>query len=253
MQKEQIVSLKKSLEPYVNSLMVEVADEYDSQQKKPGTIPKSSNERKVYLEEKRKELFQIILNEQGNDLIKQGFNILIEEEKKIPMENSILEEFKNAGNKLYQNITQGKIKNPVFDYASMQDWLHFSNSLMQKAYKIGLNLFQEQKLEEATAVFTWITAVNPYYFDPWLMLGICYLKRQMPDQGLVIFSAASEIDSNHPAPLLYSAEAYLEKGNISQAQIYIDSAQSFMSKEDSNTYANMIGNLINRINNKNKL
>lgn len=252
METEQVKYLKKTLEPYVDSLLVEISHEYDAQQQKPGAIPKPSNERNLYLEKRREEVFQILLNEKGNELINQGFNILIEEEKTIPMENSILEEFKDAGNKLYQNISQGKVTS-MFNCASIQDWLHLSNSLMQKAYKIGLNLFQEQKLEEATAVFTWITAVNPYYFDPWLMLGICYLKKQMPDQALIIFSAASELDSNHPAPLLYSAEAYLNIGDIPQAQICIDSAKSFMNKKDNKIYANMIDNLINRINNKNKL
>jgi len=137
------------------------------------------------------------------------------EEFRIPKET--LEKFKDPLF-LQKQVQAGK---------SFQEILGYTHATMDKFYHAAYNLFQQQRYEEASDAFVFLTTLNPRVHNYWLGLGMSEQLNQEFDTALMAYSMATLTDETSPVPHYHSAACYNELKDIKSALASFELAVQF--------------------------
>ena len=96
--------------------------------------------------------------------------------------------------------------------------LGFDNDALCHIYKVGFDLFQQQKCNEAIAVFTYLTVLDPRIPAVWSGIGCAYesLKRQA--EAFTAFAVAAILQPDTIESYLPLAKQLIEHGLMKEAK-----------------------------------
>ena len=244
MSKALDVETRKLAEPALDAMMAEISDYLDMLNQKENAIKQN---KEAVLKESREFLAKWITGEDERHLIEEGFNIIREEAEHSLEGRALLEDFRNVGERTKERISQtdvsegvGGTEEEIKIFDTLQVSLGVSSQSVDTIYKMGYDFFHNREIEKALAVFSLLTVLNNFIFEPWLMLGVTYKEVDNLFQAMYAFSMASLVNLHHPLPHLYSAEIYYLNGNKDLAQQTLDYGLSLISEEDLKAYQSRI-------------
>lgn len=118
----------------------------------------------------------------------------------------------------------------IFD--SLQDMLHMTNGAIEDMYAIAMHYYHRHQNEKTRSILYLVTQLNPFIFDPWFLLGICFFKEHEVLQAVYAFGMAALIDLKNPFPNLYSAQCYMNLDQKENAKKSYELALDLMTKEE---------------------
>lgn len=148
-----------------------------------------------------------------------------------------LEEFRIPKETLEKLKTPSYLQEEVEKGKSFQDIIGYTSETMDKFYGVAYNLFQQQKYEEASDAFIFLTTLNPRVHSYWLGLGMSEQLNHEYDNALMAYSMASLLDSQNPIPHYHSAACYHELKDSRSALASLEFAIQIAG--DQSTYSNL--------------
>lgn len=124
--------------------------------------------------------------------------------------------------------------------ASLADSWGISSDTLATFYDIGTKLYQEDQLEEAASVFTFMSSLDNYNHQVWLSLGLCHLRLQEWHQAVQAFTMASVMIPEDPLPYLYTIDCYLALNDMPNAKASLEMAEHFLTEENEEEIAPLI-------------
>lgn len=232
------------IQPFIDHIREQYETSLQAENVKSGQLGKSQKTIKKEAEEACEELKHFLIGEEEINRIEKGFQIIIGQLDRISNKNQILEEIHQASNKLITAFNDESVPEIELSiYETLQEMYGISDDSFQSFYQIAVQLYQEEKIEEALNAFTFLTTLNSLVFEPWLALGSCWFIKKNWMEALRTYSVAALLNFNHPESHLYSAECYLmiQQEKIGKETLTI--ALSLMSEEQLKEFNDQIQHL----------
>lgn len=220
-----------ALRPYLEDLKKQVIQKLREESNIPRRIPKSELQIDKEAQDQIDAFQQLLVSDEEITGIEKGFALAIEELAKDPRLEPVLSDLLEAANRLMAP-EEASDESDLPLYNTIQEMLGLKDETYNAIYAIGSTFFNMNKLEEAGHIFTFLTTLNNFVFEPWLGLGCCCQVQQRFPEALRAFSMASLINFQHPAPHLYAAQVYLQMGDQRLARETLDLAISKMQPAD---------------------
>lgn len=176
-------------------------------------------------------------------LMGRAMELLRDRQVEIEDREEVLREFVSAGRRILEPPADtGESFPGVYD--TMQQMFGISDKSMKSLYSAGQRLFDQQsRKQDGVALFTLLTQLNPYMFEPWLGVGVYWLHNTRYRKALFALMMASFANFNHPLPHLYSARCYVATNEQQVATHTLDLALSLVNEDDRVQYAPIISGL----------
>ena len=100
---------------------------------------------------------------------------------------------------------------------TFQEFLGFSNEMIEWVYQVGRSLFEEKKFWEASGLFHILLSFNTFMPSYWIALGLSEKELRNYEGAWCMFNSLSGVDPNNLFAHYNSAELYLELGEIEEA------------------------------------
>lgn len=85
---------------------------------------------------------------------------------------------------------------------------NINNHVLEEQYRIASQLYQEHKYEEAEAMFTYLSLIDPYVYEYWIGLASTKHALQHYEEAIVHYTTASAIDPKNPMPHLQLSNCF---------------------------------------------
>ncbi len=105
---------------------------------------------------------------------------------------------------------------------SYQAFVGLSDETLLWMYQVGDQFFGEQRFEEAFAIFSLVTQLNPLVCDFWIAFALTQMRQNDPSEALKSFAFAIVADPSHPIPRYQSAKLYLQLEQKQDAMIELE-------------------------------
>lgn len=238
--KEIDIITREVSEPAIEAMMSQIRDYLKVVSQKPYAIKENQEE---VINESREILAQWVTGEDERHLVEEGFGLVCQETSRSSEGKNLLEEFKQVGMRIQERISKTHLdesEKEVNVFNTIQESLGISNKSIDTIYKIGNDFMHNKEIHKGLAVFSFLTFLNVFIFEGWLMLGVAYREDGQFFKAMYAFSMASLLNLQHPFPHLCSAEIYHMNGNQELAKQTLEYALSLISKEDLQMYKPMI-------------
>lgn len=212
------------LSEFIDESMVEVSKEFDAQQLKEGAIPKTQDEKDLYLEKEKEDLNRLRnWVEDRIELAQKGYVIVLDEGQKFGMPTEVLEKVKKSGEILFgDNVVNILGKETLKKHEGLKEKLGLTDEDMNQIYRFGVACYDQNRFQDAIAIFDFIILIDYLYFSPWLMSGICLYKLENYQAALDVLSQAIYLKNDDPLPHFYSIFSLLMLGENETAKNYLD-------------------------------
>lgn len=100
---------------------------------------------------------------------------------------------------------------------TFQEILGYSDDVIDKFYETARRLFEEQRYDEASEAFIFLTTLCPYTYNYWLGLGMSEQLNNEPSSALVAYGMAILTDPHPPISHYHSASCYKTIGDSQAA------------------------------------
>jgi len=104
---------------------------------------------------------------------------------------------------------------------NLQEIYGYSDSMMDKFYLYGVDLYNEGRYTDASDIFLVLVNLNPLYYQVWLNLGMSEQLKDNLDAAKDAFEMAIMLSPNEPNPYLHSARCFLSSNDWDIANCYI--------------------------------
>lgn len=101
---------------------------------------------------------------------------------------------------------------------TLSEALSCSDEVNSSIFKIGIEKYSQGLINDAIAIFTFLTLVASDEPDYWYRLGILLQQEGEFERALRVYKIASNIDPELIGPCLFAAECYLNLGEMEQAE-----------------------------------
>lgn len=238
------------LDPILENLMKIMEKEIFIEEADPKILFKTKlNQFKQKKEHLKRDLIEIFTDRKNRERIREGFELLLKDYPKISGGEEIKHELAQAAKQFSERIlkiseSKGEKEEEIPLVETYQQMYGLSDKSIENIYLYAHQRYQDSKgLKEAAILFYFLTEMNPYRFEPWLYLGICWIEQQSYLEALHALSMASIINPNHFLPHLYSAYCYLANHKIELAKAAFTLALSHASKEELDGFKEMIDSI----------
>lgn len=126
------------------------------------------------------------------------------------------DKLRDPSHEVKERINQGET-----DFIPYQFIFGLSNEALLIIYKIGLNFFENQKIDEAIAIFILLVTLNPTIADFNYALGLAYQQKEEWKDAVVFHKLASNIDPVHVGARISLVECYQKLGNRVETDLYL--------------------------------
>jgi tetratricopeptide (TPR) repeat protein len=237
--------VNKEVEPLIEVLTSKLRDQVEINRHKPGVIPQNIEQEEKSIIDAKKWMTKWLNGADERDRFEAGCQILVEEANNFAEGQALLDDICKAGLRLNEHLRnkESKKTDEVEVYESTQQWLGISDQTIQGIYVIANHLYVRNESKKALVLFSLLTSLNHFIFEPWLALGITYREEKNYAEALMAFSNASLIDIKHAAPHLYSAELYLLVGDEHLAQQTLAYGLSLITPSQAQEYSVLIEGL----------
>ena len=199
--------IMKGMAPIIDAIIHQLKERVEIENHRPGRIQKIIASEKD-LHAIKQELNRFISSSKERLLIEDAILIISEEAKNDIGLKPIVEDIIRAG-KLYHDKLNKEVSEIVV-HETLQEWLEISDETLQGIYTLGSQFYERHEIKKAIALFTLLTLLNNFIFEPWLALGMAYREEKQAFSALQALTQASLVNLQHPAPHLYAAELYLQ-------------------------------------------
>lgn len=146
------------------------------------------------------------------------------------MEN--MDEFK-ISDEARARMTDPEIINEALSKGkTFQEILGYTAETMEKFYSAAYKLYQEQRYEDASDAFVFLTSLNPHVHNYWLGLGMCEHMTEEYHGALMAYGMAVMTDIRNPIPHYHSASCYKALEDIDSALASIDLALVYAGEKE---------------------
>lgn len=170
---------------------------------------------------------------------KKAYEIIIEQflEKSKTLKSNeidkIFKEFKEGQNSLINEIENETLTEKIEEGKTFQEILGYTAQTLEQCYQIGLDLFENENYKDASAVFSLLTLLNPYFHNFWLCLAMSEQAQHHWEPALQAYVVAQWVDEKDPISYIYAAECHLRLKDYSHAIDNFDKAIA-LAKESKN-------------------
>lgn len=136
-----------------------------------------------------------------------------------------------------------KPENPVL----LQQMFGLSNETLLHVYDFGANLLENGNIQDACALFTFLTTLAPHVSSYWIALGVCFQELNKKEDAIISFGAANFLEPMDPAPLFYILECYLALKETDKAKLEVDELKKILpslEKDERAIWVQKINNLL---------
>lgn len=130
-------------------------------------------------------------------------------------------------------------ENPTMPPSLAETW-KLSLDTLETFYQIGTKLYENEKLEEAISVFSYLSIIDVYNPNVWLSLGMCHHKGNDWFEALKAFTMVNILNPENPLPYLYSIDCYLANHDRNNARASFQLASHFITNENREPFAPLI-------------
>ena len=190
----------------------------------------------------KRELSMLLSVNKDRVLVEKGLNLLIKEAVSIPGGMLMIQEFMQAGNLLF-NKAENRAPY-VFDTA--QEMFGLSDLTIATIFEFAQSLMNVQRMDEALELFTLLSTLNTYAFEPWLLRGFCWMQKADYFEAIYSLSLASLMKFEDPWPHIYSAHCYFAVHEDKLGRDSLDLGMRYAKEEDLEKMHPMLENLKQR-------
>lgn len=115
---------------------------------------------------------------------------------------------------------------------NLQSLLNISAATMKAIFKVATVQFVQGRLENCSALFTMLTALNPGHPEYWLRGGMAAHQSNNMDLALRSYQAAAEIDPQMAEVPLLMADCHLRLGDKDQAKVAFQQAKAIAASQE---------------------
>jgi len=115
---------------------------------------------------------------------------------------------------------------------TFQEILGYNDAAMDEFYRIARYLFEEQRFQEASDAFLFLTTLNPFIPDYWLGMGMCEQVNEEYKQALVAYSMVTMSEIEQPVAHYQSAACYHKLGDLDNALASLEKAIAQCGSEE---------------------
>lgn len=123
---------------------------------------------------------------------------------------------------MFHGIQLGKAGDATAASEAFERASELDSDLPLLAYNAGFAAFQQERFEEAVALFHEEAERDPAHVDSRFLAGRAYLKLERPSQAVGAFQAALAIDAEHAGSLEYLAMVFCRLNRSEEARGYVD-------------------------------
>lgn len=177
----------------------------------------------------REELQKSLQMTELDQNITTAFLVLVHEGK----ENLNPDEYQAMIDELLQ--IGDKINGMSFDSlpeVNLQTLFNISAPTMRAIFKVATAQFVNGRLDNCSALFMMLTALNPGHPEYWLRSGMAAHQSNNIDLALRSYRSATELDPQMVAAPLLLADCYLRLGNKDEAKEAFNKAKSLASSQE---------------------
>lgn len=186
-----------------------------------------------YADRLREELYSSF--EEFQKKVRLGIRTLTKNQTKIHGKT-----LKKMADSLLHSEKLGTGKGDIF-----QKMMHISDQEMCVFYQEGIDQFNQNFLNEASAVFFLLTLFNPRIASFWRALGMAEEKRGEKLEATKAYLIAAELDEKSAMPYLYAAECLIALHQEEQAKrVLIQALEKFQYQVVLENEKNKIENLL---------
>lgn len=232
--------INELLEPIIKEKLDTYRGELEIQDHKPGSIPRSIDEKRRLLEEKERVIRNGLIRKDIEEACTRGWQILLEKIEELPDFATIKENLSHLN-----DISKVKFKEEIEkdQNFSMQKAIGISNETYQSFYKIGLELFNQQEIDPALSVFLLLTRLNAHYVDPWLGLGYCYQQLSKYQEAIECYEEAIKLEPNYSKPYLGMAECHFAMGQMKETKEILEKAMLYLGEDSKESLTELIARI----------
>lgn len=228
------------LKPLMTAIEEQYFEHLKAEKLSKGALSSNSQHLRNRAKKEVEEFKNDLIGREELQYVEKGFDTVLHELPKLPNHASILKNLQEAGRSFIHNQEEITESQTINFYDTLQEMFGISKETYDGFYRIGSDYFNNKKDEEALGVFSLLTNLNPFVFEPWLGQGICWQKKKNHREALRSFAMASLVNSKHPAPYLHTVDIYLSEKNTKLAQEMILFCEKKCSKDLLKDYARHI-------------
>ena len=116
------------------------------------------------------------------------------------------------------------------EYETLQQVFELSDETILWFYRVGKKLYDEHDYSSATAIFTYLSILDPYVYDFWIALGLSKQNEEDFTGAVEAFLSASIMSNDEPASHFYAAECYLAMKDKEKARLEYSKALHLADK-----------------------
>jgi tetratricopeptide (TPR) repeat protein len=131
-----------------------------------------------------------------------------------------------------------------------QDLLEFSDNTLHWIYELGRKQYRKGFLEDALAIFRFLSMINPMIPDYWTGTGFVQSDMGEDEAALQSLAMAIVADPENPFPRYRSAEIYIKLGQDEDALAELEVLSEIFEKEDSHSLKDAAKKLFDKLQNK---
>lgn len=170
-------------------------------------------------EEHRKQLKELLsLNDLRSQLDKAQSLILSQMPHFVPPEefSKIQTEIQNAPEHFINYLqSEGDAEKIVL----LQALFGFSNETLISAYRLAADLVEKGHMEDALAIFTFLSTMAPHVTSYWIAQGVCLQSLNRNEEAIAAFTAANLLNPTDPVPLTHLVECHLSLKDHEKAKM----------------------------------
>jgi tetratricopeptide (TPR) repeat protein len=222
-QKNQFeIEIDKEIEAYIDTLDLEDAD--------PEKVRLVSKEMKrAHI---KAELQAQAKLPELTDQLTMAFKVLHDEAREILTETEFLS-LQSDLQEADKTFEQMDGKTPIT--TNYKEILHLQDSTIDSISKVAVERFNQSLYAESLSLFVLLATLIPENADYWYRAGILASKCEKYELALRFFKAASTLNQDSIAPLIFSIDCYLKQNMEPEAkQLYSEIKQKSVKGDESN-------------------
>jgi tetratricopeptide (TPR) repeat protein len=223
-------------------------------------------------EEFKKNFRESILNKKENERNERGYNLIMQHLGEYPNDRLCLKELEQVTQKYEASIKEMMDKNidkingilhADIDFNNLVQTLKklppptsegdadnffspiggkfkLSHDTLTTFYQIGTKLYNEDQVEDAICVFSYLSALDDLNYEIWVSLGMSYQRAKEWKPALKAYTMANLVNPHNPIPYFYSIDCYLAINSKPDAETALKMGKHFISDENREQMAQLV-------------
>jgi type III secretion system low calcium response chaperone LcrH/SycD len=165
----------------------------------------------------------------------KGFDLILQHLGEFPNDRLCLKELDAAAASAIaslENLIDSDDDDELEQPQSLANDWKLSPETLATFYQIGVNLYEQEDLEDAICVFTYLSSIDSNNFSVWFSLGMCLQRAEQWLPAIDAYSMANTLDPTDPIPYLYSIDCFLARNEKPYAEKCLETVRALVTDEN---------------------